>query len=93
MESLACCGDVALRSSLLAAGAVPALVEAVRAAAAGQPEAAAAAAAALGAIASAAVPGAAAAVCGLMVSCLQPSNPGVAGSAAAALNQMAGELV
>jgi hypothetical protein len=79
-----------LHGSLLAAGAVPALVDVVRTAAAGEPLAAAAAAA-LGALAASAVPGSAEAVCGLLVSSLQPSNPAVAANAAAALLAVAGE--
>jgi hypothetical protein len=90
VKSLACCGDASLHSSFLAAGAVPALVDVVRAAPAEQPLAAAATAA-LGALATSVVPGAAAAVCGLMVSCLQPGNPAVAANAAAALMTIAGE--
>ncbi|KAF6255715.1 armadillo-type protein [Scenedesmus sp. NREL 46B-D3] len=89
VSPLACFGHGTLHSNLLAAGAVPALVDVVRAATAGE-RMAVAATAALGALVAAAAPGAADAVCGLLVSCLQRSNPAVAANAAAALMDIAG---
>ena len=88
MKALALGGGPPCCSALLAAGAVPELVEVTRSQSPESPLAAAASAA-LGALAALA-PGGTPAVADPLVALLQPSSPGMAGNAATALLTIAG---